>query len=514
MVLGRTTLARTIAVWIVVALLVGGVAALSSPATRAALVPLQPADALMHAPRGDADGVFRFAEAVGSARLPDTRAYLDEIYRLAPLVGLDPAILIGQSALETGYWRGKFWVSDLNPAGIGITDDNQPTSFHWATGTDAARGHIYHLYVYAAGVPPAGHILDQYRALDPRVQNAVDAGYAGTKTTIQSLEGSWATMSLYAQGLCNKANEILGYAERTTTTPTRTSTPPLARPEVVLSKAKSKYNGAVVATLSGFTSGAVVTLAWPDGTVVATATADGTGAGGTTFRTPLVPYGTYRLTARDTAGKTTTASLSVIPRILLNETAGPATTRLRVYLYGFSPGERVDVRWYTTDGASFAVVKTIAIADNGRGSSVVVIPATAGVGAHKVMGRVIGVARSASTSFAVTAGAGASGLDAPTVTATATPDSDTPTVTATITATVEGASSPTPELSPTPEPSPTPKPTATVSPTATPTIEPTVPASATPSTTSTPEPTATPESTPTTEPTATSFAAPTDDAAG
>ena len=166
MVLGRTRLARTIAVWIVVALLVGSVAALSSPATRAAIVPLQPSDALMHAPRGAADGVYRFAEAVGSARLPDTRAYLDEIYRLAPLVGLDPAILIGQSALETGYWRGKFWVSDLNPAGIGITNDDQPTSFHWATGTDAARGHIYHLYVYAAGVPPTGHILHQYRALE------------------------------------------------------------------------------------------------------------------------------------------------------------------------------------------------------------------------------------------------------------------------------------------------------------------------------------------------------------
>ena len=506
MVLGRTTLARTIAVWIVVALLVGGVAALSSPATRAALVPLQPADALMHAPRGDADGVFRFAEAVGSARLPDTRAYLDEIYRLAPLVGLDPAILIGQSALETGYWRGKFWVSDLNPAGIGITDDNQPTSFHWATGTDAARGHIYHLYLYAAGVPSSTHILHQYRALDPRVQSAVDAGYAGTKTTIQSLEGSWATMSLYAQGLCNKGNEILVAAEDTapaaTRTPTRTATraatPTATRtlspdmPQLALSKTKSKFNGVVAASLSGFAPNSAVTLRWPDGTVMATATVDGAGTGAATFRTPLVPYGIYRIGARDPSGNAASASLSVIPRILLNESEGPTTTQLRVYFYGFVPGERVEVRWYTTDGTAYAVIKTIGIADTGRGSSLVTIPATTGVGTHRVVGRVVGVARSASTTFTVTADVTGAALGGPIATATPSPRAEEPTGAPTVSATPE------PTATPTPEPSPTPEPTAT------PTVEP----SATPSATPTSEPTATPA----VEPTASGAAVPPEEA--
>ena len=468
----------------------------------------QPSDTLMHAPRGDADGIYRFAEAVGSARLPDTRAYIDEIYRLAPIVGLDPAILIGQSALETGYWRGKFWGSDLNPAGIGITDDNQPTSFHWATGTDAARGHIYHLYLYAAGVPPADHILHQYRHLDPRVQNAIDAGYAGTKTTIQSLEGSWATMSLYAKGLCNKGNEILGYAERTTMTPTRTSTPaPTATPTpvpaaVVLSKTKSKFNGVVVASLSGFTPNGTVSLSWPDGTVLATATVDGAGASVATFRTPLVPYGTYRLVARDAAGKTATASLSVIPRILLNETEGPTTTRLRVYLYGFAPGEWAEVRWYTADGTAFDVIKTIGIAADGRGTSLVTIPATTAVDAHRVVGRVVGVARSASTTFTVTAGVAGGELDDPAASVSGTPDPSTPAVTATGTATPEASSSPTPE------PSPTLEPTATATVTATPATE--------PSTTPTVEPTADPEPTlvPTAVPTETSVIVPAEDAPG
>jgi hypothetical protein len=69
--------------------------------------------------------------------------------------------------------------------------------------------------------------LYQYRNLTPGVENAVRLGYAGTKTTIQSLEGSWALMSLYAKGLCNKGNEILNFIDRTspTSTPTATATP-------------------------------------------------------------------------------------------------------------------------------------------------------------------------------------------------------------------------------------------------------------------------------------------------
>jgi hypothetical protein len=209
--------------WLVVAVIAGLASVRDVSRTGATFTALQPADNLMHTMRGDPAGVYRFAQAVGSYRLGDTRAYINEIYRLAPQVGLDPAIMIGQSALETGYWKGRFWLSSLNPAGIGIYDDFQPTSFYWATGTDAARGHIYHLYTYAAGVPPPGHILYQYRNLTPGVENAVRLGFAGTKTTIQSLEGSWALMSLYAKGLCNKGNEILNFIDRTS--PTATATP-------------------------------------------------------------------------------------------------------------------------------------------------------------------------------------------------------------------------------------------------------------------------------------------------
>ncbi len=187
--------------------------------------PLQPADRLIGPARGNPEGVVRLALTLGSARPDQVSEYAYEIYRLAPQVGLDPAILIAQSALETGYWKGKFWKSSLNPAGIGIYNDNQPHSFYWANGVDAARGHIYHMYSYAVGIPQPDSILYLYRNLTPSTDGITRLGYAGTKQTIQSLEGSWALMPLYARGLCNKGNEILQFIERTQPPPVPASLP-------------------------------------------------------------------------------------------------------------------------------------------------------------------------------------------------------------------------------------------------------------------------------------------------
>ena len=261
----------------------------------------------------------------------------------------------------------------------------------------------------------------------------------------------------------------------TTSTSTPPSTMPPSAPSVELSKEKSKFNGGVVASMAGFRPGAVVTLRWPDGSVVATATADGSGRARATFRTPLVAFGTYRLVASDASGERASDTLGVIPRIMLNEEAGPVSARLRVYVYGFSPGERVDVRWYTSDESSYVVLKTVLIASNGRGSSLITIPRNMGAGDHKVMGRVVGVARSASTTFDVTsnprsaarAESTADATSTPSPTASPTPPSiDTsPTATPTSTATPEPTSIPTGTA--------TPEPTVTATPTATPVAEPT-----------------------------------------
>ena len=72
------------------------------------------------APRigGAGAGVGAQAEAT---RPEELRAYVMEVYRLAPLVGIDPAIVVAQSAHETGWWQSPAWTDHLNPAGIGIT---------------------------------------------------------------------------------------------------------------------------------------------------------------------------------------------------------------------------------------------------------------------------------------------------------------------------------------------------------------------------------------------------------
>src|SRR5262245_47713083 len=84
-------------------------------------------DTILGAARGTAAGAIAYATSGGAARLPDATAYLREVFRLAPLVGLDPSIAVSQSCHETSLdgrpWNSAWWTQRLNPAGIGITGD-------------------------------------------------------------------------------------------------------------------------------------------------------------------------------------------------------------------------------------------------------------------------------------------------------------------------------------------------------------------------------------------------------
>jgi subtilisin family serine protease len=234
-------------------------------------------------------------------------------------------------------------------------------------------------------------------------------------------------------------------------------------PGVTLSKQKSKYNGRVMITVTGFAPMNWVTVRWQDGSVVASVATDATGAGSAWFRTPLVPYGTYRVSASDAAGASANTRLSVISRV--KNTAPVATTTgstLRVYLYGYRPGERVELRWSGESGTTYIVLRTVTIASNGRASTLVTLPAGVSSGTFRIVGKVIGVHRSASVAFTFTIAA-AQALASPTPTATAT-------------------ATPIATVSPTVEPTPSPEATMTAVPPATPTVIPM----------DTPEPTETP----------------------
>ena len=167
---------------------------------------------------------------------------------------------------------------------------------------------------------------------------------------------------------------------------TLTLSAPVSAADLTLSKDKSRYNGAVAATLSGFAPNASVTLRWPRAyeiatgpnkglttTLLASGTADADSRITLGFRTPLEPLGDYGLTARDAAGGKATAAFRVLPQILLNEVAGSGSTKLRVYFYGFAAGDRIEVRWHA-DGAPTSSFQTIE--DSPTGASLIPPPPT------------------------------------------------------------------------------------------------------------------------------------------
>lgn len=164
-------------------------------------------DPLLAAPRGSAVRALAAALSAEANRPEDLRAYLLEVYRLAPLVGIDPATVVAQSAHETGWWQSPAWTDHLNPAGIGITGSDV-ASPSWESGEAAARAHLVHLFLYAAGPIPPGNPLEPYIPLDPRYEAALSAGRANSATTLADLTGLWATDPDYAGRVARVGNRL------------------------------------------------------------------------------------------------------------------------------------------------------------------------------------------------------------------------------------------------------------------------------------------------------------------
>lgn len=167
-------------------------------------------NAIVGPARGTPEQAIQFANRVGSNRMPNVEEYIREVYRLGPQIGFDPALIVAQSALETGYWKSYWWNERLNPAGLGITDD--PTvhdgSQGFANGTNAARAQMAHMHaeVFGNRVPlPA-----ELQGMDATYQNVFDAGWAGTIVTLDDLSGTWATDPMYAHKIVRVAAEIFG----------------------------------------------------------------------------------------------------------------------------------------------------------------------------------------------------------------------------------------------------------------------------------------------------------------
>jgi hypothetical protein len=164
-------------------------------------------DRLLAPPRGSAAQALGVALRAGAQRPEALWAYVTEVYRLAPLAGIDPAIVVAQSALETGWWQSPAWTEHLNPAGIGVTGPDV-ASPSWESGVDAARAQLVHLFLYAAGPVPHDHPLADYLTLDPRYEAALSAGRAGSAPRLADLAGRWATDPVYAASIARTGTRL------------------------------------------------------------------------------------------------------------------------------------------------------------------------------------------------------------------------------------------------------------------------------------------------------------------
>ena len=151
---------------------------------------------------------MRFAQAKQSTRIADTRAYIYEVYRLAPLVGLDPALVIAQSALETANWTSSYWTELPEP---GRNRDRIQTARHPTPGRPARMPRAPRSSGSTSTRPGAidpGNPLYQYRDVGPTYQRVIDLGYNGQAHTLDDLTGKWATDPLYGQKVASRGNGI------------------------------------------------------------------------------------------------------------------------------------------------------------------------------------------------------------------------------------------------------------------------------------------------------------------
>lgn len=172
---------------------------------------------------GSADGVMQWLDRqhIVEDRPFEVRGYLNELYRLAPLVGLNADILAAQAVHETDAFRSFWWRDRLNPAGIGITGDptENKASGTWTAGRFAAQAHIAHMSAYVLGGLTAGSIPEAQQAInfDPRYKAVFEAGLSKSVAAIGDLgNGKWATDPEYSSAIVERANQIFGGTQTVT----------------------------------------------------------------------------------------------------------------------------------------------------------------------------------------------------------------------------------------------------------------------------------------------------------
>lgn len=160
--------------------------------------------------RGTPEQAIEYSIRAKAVNQPDVELYIYEIYRLAPQLGFDPALIIAQSAHETNAWKSKWWEERLNPAGLGINDDpsTHPYSAKFPNGTIAARAQLAHMHAEVYGNRRA--LPTELQGVDVTYERVMQAGWAGTVVTLEDLSGTWATDPDYGFKIARTASYIFG----------------------------------------------------------------------------------------------------------------------------------------------------------------------------------------------------------------------------------------------------------------------------------------------------------------
>lgn len=167
-------------------------------------------NAIIGPTRGTPEQAVEYAERVGALHMADVELFIYEMYRLAPTLGFDPALMVAQSAHETGYWKSKWWDTRLNPAGLGINDDpkTHDDSDVFPNGTIAARAQLAHMHAEVYGNRVA--LPADLQGVDGTYELVFKAGWAGTVVTLEDLSGTWATDPQYGWKVSRVAANIFG----------------------------------------------------------------------------------------------------------------------------------------------------------------------------------------------------------------------------------------------------------------------------------------------------------------
>ena len=106
-------------------------------------------DLILHASRGNPEQALAFARKHGAGG--EYEDFIQRCFHWCAIAGVDAAIAVGWSAVETANWTSKRFIEDNNPGGVGIPADSTVQPFQIPGGDEAAQIHVQCYYAAVEG---------------------------------------------------------------------------------------------------------------------------------------------------------------------------------------------------------------------------------------------------------------------------------------------------------------------------------------------------------------------------